>query len=143
MKTDFGKYIDVPFVHRGRSFDGCDCYGLIRLIYKEELSIELPDFLEIEYNCDLNEEDETHLEDHWENGISKGQWKPVKPPYKKWDGLLFYASSRRVIADHIGLYIGDGKFIHTSLHYKMSMVGKLEGMWEKKLYGGARFIGKS
>lgn len=143
MIPDFGKYINVPFKHRGRDWDGCDCYGLIRLIFKEELEISLPDFLEISYNCDLNEEDETHLEDHWEAGLDRGEWRKIDPPYKRFDGLLFYANSRRVIADHMGLVIGDGKFIHTSAKYKMSMVGKLEGIWESKIYGGARYFGKS
>ena len=142
MKTDFGKYIDIPYKHRGRDFSGCDCLGLVILVYKEERGIILPDYLDIEYNCDLNKNDDTYLEEGWSEQM-KLAWRPCNPPYKKWDGLLFYASARKVVADHIGLCIGDGKFIHTSLHYKMSMVSRLEGIWEKKLYRGARFIGKS
>jgi len=140
MKINFGKYINIPFKPQGRDFNGCDCLGLVRLIYKEELNIILPEYLDIDYNCNLNKNDDTILEDGWEEQM-KLAWRPIRPPYKRWDGLLFYASARRVIADHIGLCIGDGKFIHTSMHYKMSMVSKLEGLWESKLYGGARYIG--
>jgi len=142
MKPDFSKYIDIPYKHRGRDFNGCDCLGLVILIYKEELGIILPDYLDIEYNCDLNKEDNTYLEEGWAEQM-KLAWRPCKPPYERWDGLLFYANSRRVIADHMGVCIGDDKFIHTSSKYKMSMVSRLDKLWLSKLYAGARYIGKS
>ena len=34
--------LDLPFKHRGRTVDGIDCYGLVRLIYKEFYKIDLP-----------------------------------------------------------------------------------------------------
>jgi len=142
MKTDFSKYVDIPYKHRGRDFDGCDCLGLVVLMYKEERGIILPDYLDIEYNCDLNENDDTYLEEGWSEQMKKA-WRPVKPPLQKWDGLLFYANSRRVVADHMGICIGDDKFLHTSAHYKMSMVSKLDKFWLSKLYAGARYIGAS
>ena len=142
MKHNFSKYIDVPFKPRGRDFSGCDCLGLVILIYKEELGIILPDYLDIDYDCDLNMNDDTYLEDGWEEQMLL-DWRPIRPPFKRFDGLLFYANSRRVIADHMGVCIGDGKFIHTSGHYKQSMVGRLDKNWLSKLYAGARYVGKS
>ena len=47
---NFSKYINLPYKNLGRSFDGVDCYGLIWLIYKGELGIELPDFTELCYS---------------------------------------------------------------------------------------------
>ncbi len=38
------KYIVIPYVFMGSDFSGCDCYGLVRLWYREELGIELVDF---------------------------------------------------------------------------------------------------
>lgn len=37
------KFIGIPFVNRGRDFNGCDCYGLLMLYYKEVLGINVPD----------------------------------------------------------------------------------------------------
>lgn len=42
MNTD--NYVGIPFVSNGRNRDGADCYGLIKLIYQQELGIELPDW---------------------------------------------------------------------------------------------------
>ena len=38
------KYVGIRYQSRGRSFDGCDCYGLVRLFYQAELGIELPEY---------------------------------------------------------------------------------------------------
>ena len=142
MRPNFSKYIEIPFKHKGRDFKGCDCYGLIRLIYEQERSILLPDYLELDYNCDLNEDDETHIQDKFNDQLSCG-WQIIESPFDLWDTLIFYANSRRVIADHIGLCIGDDKFIHTSGYYEMSMVSRLDKNWLSKLYAGARYVGKS
>lgn len=140
MKPDFSKYIDIPFKHRGRNFSGCDCFGLVRLIYRQEQNIILPDYLEIDYNCDLTIKKEEHIQKIYTQHIEQG-WKVVSKPFDRWDALIFYSNPKRTVADHIGLFIGDGKFIHTSLHYGISMVSKLKGIWESKLYGAARWAG--
>jgi len=41
------RYVGVPFKDQGRTFQGCDCWGLVRLIYLHELKIELPEYGEI------------------------------------------------------------------------------------------------
>ena len=41
------QYIGVPFVDGGRILAGCDCWGLVRLVLREQCLIELPDYGEI------------------------------------------------------------------------------------------------
>ncbi len=143
MKTDFTPYLNIPFKHRGRDFTGCDCWGLIRLIYERKQGIFLPEGLDVEYENDLNIRDRAYLQDGLDNYIKREGFEKVTHPLKKWDCLIFYASPRRVVADHVGLCIGDGKFIHTSNRLDMSLVSRFEGFWESKFYGGARYIGTS
>jgi cell wall-associated NlpC family hydrolase len=44
------KYLRIPFKDKGRDFKGCDCGGLVWLVYKNELGIELPDWRDY-YSC--------------------------------------------------------------------------------------------
>jgi cell wall-associated NlpC family hydrolase len=37
------KYIGIPYIEKGRTLKGCDCYGLVKLYYKNELGISIPD----------------------------------------------------------------------------------------------------
>jgi cell wall-associated NlpC family hydrolase len=37
-------YLSIPYVYGGRKCDGADCFGLLHLIYKNELGIILPDY---------------------------------------------------------------------------------------------------
>ena len=36
------KYVGIPFKSGGRTSDGCDCYGLVRMVLKNEYSLILP-----------------------------------------------------------------------------------------------------
>lgn len=39
------KYIGIPWVEGGREFTGADCFGILMLYYKNELGIEIPDYM--------------------------------------------------------------------------------------------------
>jgi len=40
----FDPYIGIPWVDMACGHDACDCWGLVRLIYREVLGLELPSF---------------------------------------------------------------------------------------------------
>lgn len=44
MMSWAAKYIGILFVEHGRTREGCDCWGLLRLVYREEFGIELPGY---------------------------------------------------------------------------------------------------
>ncbi|GAG38784.1 unnamed protein product, partial [marine sediment metagenome] len=102
---NFSKYIDIPYLHKGSEFSGADCWGLVKLIYKEEKSIILPNFWYREF---WYKNDKNHIIDN----IPKVKIIKILPPYQKFDGLLFYDQKRKLV-NHIGLIIEEDKFIHT------------------------------
>lgn len=40
------QYIGIPFAEHGRNREGLDCWGMLRLVYRERLSIALPSYSE-------------------------------------------------------------------------------------------------
>jgi hypothetical protein len=50
------RYIGIPFVSGGRGLAGCDCYGLVRLVLRDQFGYQLPP-LDLAYKnaCDTAE----------------------------------------------------------------------------------------
>ena len=42
MNTWWNKYVGIPYAPGMSSRDGCDCWGLVRLVYREEFGTLLP-----------------------------------------------------------------------------------------------------
>lgn len=38
------RYVGVPFLDGGRTLDGCDCWGLVRIVLAERAGIEVPSY---------------------------------------------------------------------------------------------------
>ena len=128
----FDKYIGLKYKNLGRSFDGVDCFGLICLIYAEERNTILPDFTELRYSQDWYKEENHILDNIWTD------WKEINSQYKIYDGLLFYNSSQKIVVNHIGIYIGNDKFLHIQEN-QTSMISRLDKFWTSKLYKGLRW----
>ncbi len=50
------EYIGIPFEDKGRTNRGCDCYGLLRLIYAKHLSVDLPSMTSFYEDTEQREE---------------------------------------------------------------------------------------
>jgi cell wall-associated NlpC family hydrolase len=42
MAGTFDRFVGIPYLDRGRSLVGVDCYGLLHLVFRELRGIELP-----------------------------------------------------------------------------------------------------
>jgi len=90
-------YIGIPYIHNGRDMKGLDCYGLCKLIYQEEYSEELPDWLLQEFDLKATNEAISSV-------VTSGSFTEVKEPS---DGD-FVVCFRTRAAHHMGLYYGRG-----------------------------------
>jgi cell wall-associated NlpC family hydrolase len=42
----FDRFVGIPYLDRGRSIVGCDCWGLVHQVYRELRGIDLPSYAE-------------------------------------------------------------------------------------------------
>jgi cell wall-associated NlpC family hydrolase len=102
LPTWVADYIGIPFVPHGRTREGCDCYGLLRLVLTEQFGRELPLY------------DDYDFEDKGEEARLIDERLPLI-------GAAF--THTRTVGDivlmrergspsHVGIYVGDDQMLH-------------------------------
>lgn len=125
-------YLKIPYRHNGDIFDGCDCYGLISLIYREELGIQLTPFKAYDTYKELADD---YCINHAEDEFFPIEMDELQP----YDVLLIQTD--RPAPTHITLYIGDGKIIHISAQTRRTQVERLN-TWKDRVRGCYRHLGR-
>lgn len=113
----YKKYIGLPYLHLGTSTKtGIDCFNLCRLIYKEQLGIDIPyttsDF------CNIVDEDwYSKTTEQWMHKAATTEfgWKAVTSP-QKYDIVLMSIGSTNV-TNHCALYVGDNKILQIMIDH--------------------------
>ena len=113
------KYLNLPYLHLGNNPEtGIDCFNLCRLIYKEQLDIDIPydtsDWCNI---VDENWYDKTHERYFEIGGTEKYGWqkRETKKP-EEFDVITMSLGSTN-ITNHCSLYIGNNKMIQTMINH--------------------------
>lgn len=99
---------------------GLDCSGLVRLVFKDALNIDLP---------------RTAAE------ISRAGEK-IDPSELQPGDLVFYNTLRRGFS-HVGIYLGDNQFIHSPSQGGHVRIERMDLSYWKKRFNGARRISDS
>lgn len=110
------KYIGVPYQWAGSSPSGFDCSGFVQYVFKA-------------HGISLNRTAATQ----YKHGIfvSKSNLQP--------GDLVFFQNTYKAGISHVGIYIGDGKFIHASSS-KGVVISSLSSSYYVSHYYGARRI---
>lgn len=104
------KYVGLPFVDQGRGWSGVDCWGLVRLVYRTEKQIDLPDYGEISAS-DLLKVTRTIMRD------SKAEpWIEVNKP-QPMDVLIMRGNPL-----HVGVMVTEAQVLHVERHTLTVMV---------------------
>lgn len=99
------KYIGIPFVSGGRDFNGCDCYGLVRLIFLNEYKYNFP-LLSVDYDNALCIAETKKL---FSQNVPILCAEKIAEPEEKAVALMRTKGS----LCHVGVYAGDGFIIHS------------------------------
>lgn len=95
-------FVGTPYRTGGASRKGMDCSGLVMTVYKE-------------FNVDLPRRsiDQSHVG----RTVARGSVQP--------GDLVFFKTSNRNPVTHVGIYLGDGQFIHASTGARRVRVDEL------------------
>jgi cell wall-associated NlpC family hydrolase len=99
------KYVGIPFVSNGRGREGCDCYGLCRLVLAAEYGVSLPE-LSGDYTNALCIRETAAL---FEKNLPVLAAERLEGPQ---EGALIVLTERNRPC-HLGIYAGDGYMLHT------------------------------
>ncbi|QTF08578.1 endopeptidase [Brenneria izadpanahii] len=114
--------VGKPYHWGGSSpFTGFDCSGLVYYAYKDIVKIPIPRTANEMY----------HLRDA----------APIKKSELESGDLVFFRINNRGAADHVGVYLGDGKFIQSPRTGSDIRISKLsEDYWQDHYVGARRVV---
>ncbi len=98
-------YLNIPYTPHGRDRAGVDCYGLVCVVYREQLGVELPSYVE-GYATENDREEILRLI----QGAVGSSWQDVPvAEAKPYDGVLIRISGQ---ATHCGVVVSPPWFLH-------------------------------
>jgi cell wall-associated NlpC family hydrolase len=115
LEVEYQKYKGIPYKYGGTTKRGFDCSGFVNAVYFNAFNIDLPRTTTL---------------------MSKEGEKKSKSNLKSGD-LVFFRPSRKYM--HIGIYVGDGQFMHSSTS-KGIIKSKLNNLYWKNKYRFSRRI---
>lgn len=126
-------YVGIPYVPGGRTREGLDCWGLLRLVYAEELGVALPSYRDAPDPAERAE-----LAGLIQADREAGPWQRVED-IRPFDGLLFRVGAHAV---HMAVAVNDTRMLHVS-HGGRAVVQRIEDpMWRSRLVGIYRWQGE-
>lgn len=109
------KYLGYPYVWGGSGPNSFDCSGFVQYIYKQ-------------FGISINRTATAQMNNGY--SVSKENLAPG-------DLVFFYGDGG---IGHVGMYIGNGKFIHASNPSSGVIITELSSQWYSSRYAGARRI---
>ena len=120
-------YVGLPWEFAGRSRDGVDCWGLLWLIYRDVLGIEITSYAQETTDAPEREQIAALMAGE----LVKSPWLDVQPGNERpFDMVVF---RRAGIDSHVGAVVDTGRMLHIT-HGTESRVERFDqGRWKPKL----------
>lgn len=110
--------VGTPYRYGGNTPEGgFDCSGLVTYVYRDMLDLRLP---------------RTSRE------LAQAQGPRIAPDRLAPGDLVFFGAGSEV--SHVGIYVGEGRFVHAPSTGGTVRVDSLDGPWWRDHYSGARRV---
>ncbi len=118
LEIEYQKYKGIPYKYGGTTSSGFDCSGFVNTVYFNAFKYDLPRT--------------TTLMSKEGSAVNKSKLKP--------GDLVFFRPSKKYL--HMGIYIGNGQFIHSSTS-KGIIKSRLDNVYWKDKYRYSRRVLKN
>ena len=120
MLMEIIKFLDTPYKYGGNSKNGIDCSAFTQAIFQNTFSVELLRSARDQFTQGRVIDDREGL---------------------KFGDLIFFNTRRRVRPGHVGIYIGDNLFSHSSSKNGVIVSSLDMDYYSKRFMGGRRLDG--
>lgn len=132
LPTWAAQYVGLPYKPLGRDRDGVDCWGLLALVWREQLGRELPDYSAL----------------RWDKGADAkvvgagareyaSQFVPVHPGQERLgDGVLLRLRGHPL---HVGVVLTPGWMLHTHESANSCVESYTLSLWKNRVIGIYRY----
>lgn len=111
-------FLGTPYKIGGTDKNGMDCSGFVSAVFSNSISMQLP----------------RSTSEMWKLG-----WSIEKKNLKIGD-LVFFRTGTSKNPDHIGIYVGNGKFTHASRSKGVVVTDMSDKYWRSKYFGSKRIL---
>ncbi len=111
-------YIGTPYKWGGSTENGFDCSGFVQFVYENSIGLTLP----------------RTSKEMSEVGTTIKNFKDLLP------GDLVFFNTRRFNFSHVGIYLGDNKFIHAPRTGLKVKIERIDSYWTKRFNGARRLM---
>ncbi|MDX2129285.1 MAG: C40 family peptidase [Chloroherpetonaceae bacterium] len=116
LQEEINQYLGTPYRYGGEKFTGMDCSGFVMRVYQDAIKLKLP-----------------------RTSSAMAQFGEFVSQTKlKFGDLVFFRIKSSKIS-HVGIYIGEGEFVHSSSSLGVT-VSKLSDKYYQKHYALSRRV---
>lgn len=117
LYREVADWLGTRYRRGGMSRNAVDCSGFTNIIYKNVYGMQL-------------DRVSTTIAKNVKESISKEDLEP--------GDMVFFSTFKKKYINHVGVYIGDGKFIHASIKHGVIVSSLTEGYYSKAWRKGGR-----
>ncbi|MDF1544259.1 MAG: NlpC/P60 family protein [bacterium] len=112
-------YLGRPYTGRSKYIQGVDCSFFVGDVFRKYDETELPRSVKEQFRLG------------------------AEVPYRqlRYADLVFYRTERNKVS-HVGIYVGDGRFIHASTSRGVIITAMSEKYWSQRFAGARRILGQ-